>query len=349
MTRTLAHSLHTLSERNNWDFCLWSVYDRDVDIMTKYLPATDFKGFMADRFSFIVQAIKLGRQADVIIISHINIAIVGLSIKIINPKCRLMLIAHGIEVWRPLTLFKKMFLNRCEKVICVSNFTCADLIKRHKIPPQKCVVINNAIDPFMQLPVNFTKPSQLLHRYGLKASDDILFTLTRLAATEQYKGYDQVLKALGRIKTSFPNIKYLLSGQYDLAEQSRILQLITQYGIKDQVILTGFIAEEEVTDHFLLADVFILPSKKEGFGIVFIEALACGLPVICGNADGSLDAIKHGKLGRAVDPDDSQELENAISDCFKNRPNLAEKSHLQRECLAYFNEDSYIAELEKLF
>jgi phosphatidylinositol alpha-1,6-mannosyltransferase len=76
----------------------------------------------------------------------------------------------------------------------------------------------------------------------------------------------------------------------------------------DQVILTGFIDEDELGRPFLLADLFVLPSKKEGFGIVFIEALACGLPVICGNEDGSLDAIRNGELGKAINVDSMTEL-----------------------------------------
>jgi len=79
------------------------------------------------------------------------------------------------------------------------------------------------------------------------------------------------------------------------------------------VILTGFIDESEFADYFLLADLFVLPSKKEGFGIVFIEAMAYGLPVICGNADGSIDAICNGELGKAVNADDPAELEDAIT------------------------------------
>lgn len=349
MTRTLAYALQTLATRKGWEFTLWSAYDKKDDVMPKYLPAGNFKGFMADRYNFIIKGIKLGRQSDVIIISHINMAIVGLLIKLIKPKCEVVLIAHGIEVWRPLSLIKQMFLRSLDKVMCVSAFTKADMIKRHGVRAEKCVVINNAIDPFMKLPVSFDKPVHLLQRYGLHADDNILFTLTRLSATEQYKGYDQVLKTLTQIKASYPGVKYLLSGKYDAAEKLRLDHLIAQYDVKDEVILTGFIDEEELAEHFLLADVFILPSKKEGFGIVFIEALACGLPVICGNADGSLDAILNGELGKAIDPDDPDALATATLDCLANRPNLNEKKRLQHECLQHFNADNYIAQLEKLF
>lgn len=348
MTRTLSYSLQTLATRNGWEFTLWSAYDKEDDVMQKYLPAANFKGFMADRYSFIKKGIRLGKQSDVIIISHINMAIMGLVIKLLRPKCQVLLIAHGIEVWRPLSLVKKIFLRTLDKVMCVSGFTKADMIKRHGLKAEKCIIVNNAIDPFMKLPVNFDKPVNLLQRYGLQANNNILFTLTRLASTEQYKGYDQVLKTLARVKENYPDIKYLLGGKYDNAERLRLEQLINQYGVRDEVILTGFIDEEELAEHFLLADVFILPSKKEGFGIVFIEALACGLPVICGNADGSLDAILNGELGKAIDPDDPDTIAQATLDCLANRPDLNEKKRLQQECLHHFNVDKYIEKLEKL-
>ncbi|MFD0748885.1 glycosyltransferase family 4 protein [Mucilaginibacter calamicampi] len=316
--------------------------------MPKYLSPSKFKGFGADRVKFITEAVKLGRQCDTVILSHINMAAVGLVIKLLNPKCRLMLIAHGIEVWRPVSSVKKLFLRRCDKIICVSEFTRTEVIKWHNVSPAKCVVLNNAIDPFMKLPAELDKPAALLERYGLTLNNDILFTLTRLANTEQYKGYDQVIRSLAQLKTKFPEIKYVLAGQYDEEEKQRINNLIAQHNAEGLVILSGFINEEELTDHFLIADLFILPSKKEGFGIVFIEALACGLPVICGNTDGSLDAVKHGQLGTAINPDNADELELAVVKHLENRTSLTERASLQQQCISYFNSDTYIANLEKL-
>jgi len=100
---------------------------------------------------------------------------------------------------------------------------------------------------------------------------------------------------------------------------------------------------------FLLADLFVLPSKKEGFGIVFIEALACGLPVICGNADGSLDAIRNGELGVAINVEDLDQLEQAIDESLKKPLTAEKRKTLQQQCLQYFNEKDYIISLQKLF
>jgi glycosyltransferase involved in cell wall biosynthesis len=200
----------------------------------------------------------------------------------------------------------------------------------------------------MKLPVDLKKPDDLLKRYGITQDNDVLLTLTRLANTEQYKGYDQVIKSLGKLKNDFPEIRYVLAGKYDDEEKKRIKQLIALRDVEDLVILTGFISEEELTDHFLMADLFILPSKKEGFGIVFIEALACGLPVICGNTDGSRDAVKQGELGKAIDPDNLPELEAEVLKCLQNRPSVTERAHLQQKCMSYFNSDNYIEQLENL-
>src|SRR5437588_5443777 len=134
----------------------------------------------------------------------------------------------------------------------------------------------------------------------------------------------------------------MLSGQYDSAEEMRIRDLIRSCGVEEQVILTGFLTEKELSDYFLLADLFVLPSKKEGFGIVFIEALACGLPVICGNADGSIDAIRNGELGTAINVNDQDELEKAIIKHLEKPLTVQIRKELQSQCLLHFNELDYM-------
>ncbi|HTE02452.1 MAG TPA: glycosyltransferase family 4 protein [Mucilaginibacter sp.] len=349
MTRTLAHSLFHISKQKNWDFKLWSVYDSRYELMDQYLPAANFIGFGRNKLKLGLKTIGTAAKSDIVILSHVNLAILGLIIKLINPKCKVWLVAHGIEVWRPLSFIRKTFLGHfCDKIICVSSFTKKQMIHWHKSDPDKCIVLNNAVDPFIKLPEAFSKPEYLLNRYSLTPANQVIFTLTRLASSEQYKGYEQVIKAVSRLKLKFPGIKYILAGQYDSTEETRIKDLINTYQVKEQVILTGFVNETELADHFLLADLFVLPSKKEGFGIVFIEALACGLPVICGNADGSTDAIRNGELGTAINVDDLDELAKTITGYLKIPLTVESRTNLQSQCLLHFNEQDYRNNLLKL-
>jgi glycosyltransferase involved in cell wall biosynthesis len=348
MTRTLGHSLYQIAQTNSWNFELWSAYDKPDDLIPKYVPPANFKGFSGNRINFVLSAIQKITRPNVIILSHINLAIIGLLIKLLNPKCRIWLIAHGIEVWRPLSLIKKRLLKNCDSVLCVSSYTKQQMVIRHQINEDICIVLNNAIDPFMQLPAAFVKPQNLIDRYRLNDNYPIIFTLTRMATTEKYKGYEQVIKTIGMLKGQFPDIKYILSGKYDTQEKTRINEMIADHQVNDQIILTGFIDDAELSDHFLLADLFVLPSKKEGFGMVFIEALACGLPVICGNADGSIDAIRNGELGKAIDPDDQAGLYNGISEHLATPLTATMRKQLQEQCLLYFNETDYRNKLQLL-
>jgi phosphatidylinositol alpha-1,6-mannosyltransferase len=348
MTRTLGHALNQVALKNSWNFDMYSAYDANQDLMQQYLPTESFKGFSANRSVFAIKAVKKGIKTEVVILTHINLAVVGLIIKKINPKCQVWLIAHGIEVWRPLSFLQRGLLNACDKIICVSNFTKEKMLSLHNSNPNKYTVLNNAVDPFMPLPSAFVKPAHLLSKHNLTADNPIIYTLTRLANSEQYKGHDQVIKIFGKIRSRFPGVKYILSGQYDSTEEIRIKKLIASVGAEDDIILTGFIAEKDIPDYFLLADVFVLPSKKEGFGIVFIEALACGLPVICGNSDGSIDAIRNGELGLAIDTDDLNELEQAINNVLETSLSTKKREYLQKQCLHYFNEQVYMDNLQQL-
>ena len=84
-------------------------------------------------------------------------------------------------------------------------------------------------------------------------------------------------------------------------------------GVGAAVRFVGQVARQELPDYYRLADVFVMPSTGEGFGIVFLEASAADLPVIGGNRDGSVDALAEGRIGTLIDPDDVHGLVEAIA------------------------------------
>lgn len=189
----------------------------------------------------------------------------------------------------------------------------------------------------------------LYERHNINASDFVLFSLTRLSTYEKYKGYDNIIEIIPYLLNHIPNLVYFLAGKSDEAERLRIEALIEKTGVKNNVKLLGYINEVEVTAHYQLADIFILPSKKEGFGIVFIEAMVCGLPVIAGNKDGSVDALLNGQVGKLVNPDDKNEIIEAVIELYKK--NAADRDsvrlELQHKIVNQFGFDNYCQKLKQ--
>jgi len=348
MTRTLAHCLDAIRSEDGGQFQLWSLYDNHESLKPNYVTGNNFRAFNGNKPKFFKELFSHVKWPDLVIISHINLAIAGLLVKLINPKCNVWLVAHGIEVWQHLSPFKKAFLKRCDKIVCVSSFTKNEILRLHKVPNNKCVVLNNALDPFWVLPQNFEKPAYLQQRYQLNEESLLLFTLARIHHAEQYKGYDKVIESLAELKKEFPGLKYILAGMSDPAEQERIERLIAKAGLTDNIILAGFIDEKELTDHFLLADVFVMPSTGEGFGLVLIEAAACGTQVICGNSDGSVDAILNGELGESININDPAALDKSITNKLNSPINSEQKRALQTACLQHFSVEKYKEKLHQL-
>lgn len=295
------------------DYLCFSMYDTSTDL--RYSIAEHFKGFNGNRLSFALGATKKGLKCDIIILSHINLLLFGWLIKKLKPSARIILFAHGIEIWKPLKNWKKKFLKNKVEIWAVSQYTAGKINSQHGIPSDRISILNNCLDPFFDVPETFKKPLELIERYGLGDDKKILFTLTRLSSDEKYKGYDQVMAVMKNLPG---NIHYILAGKADEAERERVDALIAEYKLQQRVTLTGFIADEEITAHFLLADVFVMPSKAEGFGISFIEASACGCKVIAGNQDGSADALLNGEMGALINPSNFGELQCAINTALES-------------------------------
>jgi len=237
------------------------------------------------------------QRPQLIIATHINFAIVGYLLKRLL-KIPYWAVAHGVDAWNIQNPRLITALKYADRIISVSNYTRDRLLQEQNLDPEKVSLLPNTFDADRFAIQD--KPAYLLERYGLSAEQPIILTVTRLASSDGYKGYDQIIQALGQIKRHIPNVHYLLAGKGD--DQSRIEQLIAQLNLQDSVTFAGFVPDHELCDHYNLCDVFAMPSTGEGFGIVYLEALACGKPTLGGNQDGAIDALCHGELGALVDP-----------------------------------------------
>ncbi|MEJ7820838.1 MAG: glycosyltransferase family 4 protein [Chitinophagaceae bacterium] len=297
---------------------IFSMYDKQGDVDPKYFPSSAFGGFAAQKLKTIYSSIKEGIKSKVVIISHINLLPVGYLIKKVSPQTKLVLFAHGIEVWQSLSVLKLKMLRKVDSILAVSNYTKNTMLNLYKLDTANVQVLNNCLDPFLPTLINAEEKLVLYKKYNLSESDFILITVTRIAADEQYKGHEKIIESMSSLIEEFPNIRYLIVGNYDQSEKKRLDRLINNYNLKANITFTGFIPDDELAAHYKLADLYVMPSKGEGFGIVFIEAMFYGLPVIAGNTDGSVDPLCNGKLGQLINPDDAIELTAAIKRVIKN-------------------------------
>jgi len=317
--RVAGKALYEAGLKDGWTMKIASLHgSQSAKTGNRYFPQTAIQGFSSQRIRFVLNSLVTGRKSRVVLLSHINLLVVGWLIKKLKPSVKLVMLAHGIEVWKDFPYWKKQMLRTCDLILPVSHYTRDRMIRLHQLNPEKLVVINNCLDPFLERPLTAGKNKALLDHYGLAGTNQVLLTVSRMVETERYKGYDKVIESLPSLISHYPDLRYMMVGRYDEQEKKRLDALIDDLGLTPYVIFTNIIPDEVLAAHFSLADVFVMPSEKEGFGIVFIEAMFYGIPVIAGNKDGSVDALCNGELGILVDPDNREELVKAIETVLEN-------------------------------
>jgi glycosyltransferase involved in cell wall biosynthesis len=149
---------------------------------------------------------------------------------------------------------------------------------------------------------------------------------------ERQKGFDEVIEALPRLATQIPAITYVIAG--DGPDRPRLESKANALGVINRVVFTGMVSDSEKTDHYRLADAFVMPSRGEGFGIVLLEAMACGIPTVASILDGSKEALRDGLLGTLVDPRDPHDVERGVLKALKGPRGIPKG-------LEYFSSESY--------
>ena len=253
-------------------------------------------------------------RPDFILTTHVNFAPVAYWLRKLV-RIPYVAVGHGVEVWDIASGRIRRALCAADRLLAVSQFTRTRMASALALDANRIAVLPNTFDPEQFYPGR--KPHYLLKRYGLTPDQPVILTIARLASAERYKGYDQVLRTLPLVREHFPNVRYLLGGRGP--DRSRIEKLIRELGLAGNVTLAGYVADHELRGHYNLCDVFAMPSKGEGFGIVFLEALGCGKPVLAGNKDGSVDAVLNGALGVLIDPDNVNEIAKALIEILSKR------------------------------
>lgn len=262
-------------------------------------------GKLGFAFASVLEAMK---GFDLIICGHINLLPVAALAKQMarrgGRRPRLVLVIHGVDAWTPVRVSN---LGAVDFVLSVSQFTLDAFRSWHDIAADRCFVLPNTTDTASFVPG--PRPARLEARYGLAGATTIM-GFARLQADERQKGFDEMLAALPRLIPHHPRLKYLICG--DGTDRPRLEAEVLRLGLTDRVVFAGYVPEAEKVDHYRLADAFVLCGRQEGFGIVLLEAMSCGVPVVASRIDGSREAVLDGRLGELADPGDSADLAAAV-------------------------------------
>jgi phosphatidylinositol alpha-1,6-mannosyltransferase len=264
--------------------------------------------------STALATIKLTHHIRVLILATVGEGYIGLLAQRLF-GLPYVVFAHGNEVlslrdsrWpRALESFRG-----ASAIMANSRYT-AGLLGEFGIPPERIRVIHPGCDPheFRPIEVDIASRNRLLDG---RAQSFTLLTVGNLVAR---KGHDLAMKAVARLRRTIPNLLYVIAGSGPHDQELR--RLANELGVADCVLFKGRVPQEDLTALYASSDVFLMPSRflsadddVEGFGIVYLEASACGRAVIGGMSGGIADAVLHGKTGLLVDPGDVGALEDAI-------------------------------------
>ncbi len=255
----------------------------------------------------VVKSAIANRQSAIILCCHIHLLPIAFAARLFC-HAPIVLVIHGIDAWQPTrSWLANRLVHKIDVFISVSEFTKKRFLEWSKLDGVRSFILPNCVDLAQFTPG--PKNPALLERHGLRGRT-VLLTVARLSASERYKGVDEVMEVMPELAKQIPNLSYLIVG--DGSDRIRLEQKAAQLGLKDRVVFAGRITEEEKVDHYRLADAFVMPGRGEGFGIVYLEALACGVPVMASKADASAEILGNIEPVVLVDPDDPDEISAGI-------------------------------------
>ncbi|HEX2860151.1 MAG TPA: glycosyltransferase family 4 protein [Lacunisphaera sp.] len=261
------------------------------------------------KLAFIRHTLRLARRADLLVCAHLHHLPVAWLAQRLNSRLQYALVAHGIEVWRPYSLPETRALLGAHRILCVSEYTRRQMLRFYpRLAPERLVVVPNTLDPRVAAPISGRASAQ---PFALPR----ILSVGRLSAADRYKGYDTLIEALPDIRREYPAVRLRLVGQGD--DQPRLAALAARRGVASSVDFLGSINDEALRAEYAACDLFALPSRREGFGLVYLEAMIHGKSCIGARAGGAPEVIND-SVGRLVEYGNLSDLAAAVTELVRH-------------------------------
>ncbi|HEX8149715.1 MAG TPA: glycosyltransferase family 4 protein [Pyrinomonadaceae bacterium] len=278
----------------------------NVEPWKSKLSGLQLEAYARNRTAFVRRVVGLAasQRIDLALIGHVNYAPLGLLLRRLQPQLRYGVMMYGIDVWTPLSKLRRQALRRADFAVSISEYTKRMAVEANGIEAGRVRLLPNALewDEGEGLTTMPEPPAMAGPR---------LLTVTRLDETERYKGVDAVIKALPSVTARAPGVQYIVVGSG--GDLPRLKGLAERLGVSGRVHFLGSVDDATLRAHYRACDVFVMPSAKEGFGFVFLEAMQYAKPVVAADAGGSPEVVLDGVTGSLVSYGDIDGLAQALS------------------------------------
>lgn len=211
------------------------------------------------------------------------------------PSSRVVLFLHGIEAWRKSSLLEKILLQRVHLFLSNSNFTWKRFLDFH---PELSYKLHRTV--YLGLGKVLSEPTPQPAPYP------VCLMLARMLKSENYKGHRELIEAWPLVLHRLPKAKLWIVGDGDLREE--LENRVNELGLQDKIRFLGRVSEEKKQNLIMQCRCLALPSRGEGFGLVYLEAMRLGRPCLVSRMDAGLEVVNPPEAGLSADPQNLKEL-----------------------------------------
>ncbi len=286
-----------------------------------------FTGCERAKGRFLASAIRAARRKSakgknktkLVVAGHPNLAPVVRAMRLTTRGLKSIVCTHGVEVWEPLTRLRRNALRRANLVLAPSKYTADHVCAIQGVAPQRIRVLPWGLDPQFEALAHDAAKSPIPANFP---EGRVILTVGRWRADERYKGMDTLITALPRLLPRWPELQLAAVGEGD--DRQWLEDLAEENGVGRHVHFISGLSYAQLAACYGHCEMFALPSRGEGFGLVYLEAMACGKPVIGGAHGGAPEVIDDGKTGYLIPHGDAGQLATAIETLLEN-PAIAQE------------------------
>jgi phosphatidylinositol alpha-1,6-mannosyltransferase len=319
--RHLALVMSEYAAAKEWEYRFLSLNDtQELQRMRVGEREFVFTGAARSKGRYLKDALKAARRRPKLVLAahpHLGPIVQAMNLMALGTKS--VVCTHGIEVWEKLPRLKRYALQNATMVLAPSKATAEFVVSLQGVAASRVRVLPWALDPDFE--------TKLLGLAGVSVPGEfpqgrIILSVGRWEASERYKGMDTLIKAMPRLLLRWPEVQLVLVGEG--GDRDWLVNIARDSGVQKRVHFLSGLSYGELSACYAAAEVFALPSRGEGFGFVYLEAMARGKPVIGGAHGGAPEVVRDGVTGYLVQHGDTEQLVTSIDTLLSN-PELGKK------------------------